>query len=271
MSVHLPRSPSFRPLLVLALPVALAALATGCTLGAPTITGDSCADAEAHLRACLGEAPDGDFLPECQPEMADEILTLSCDELEFGSSDPKADGFSQFVRGAACSSGLLRYCDMPGCQAPRYPDYSENCADYIGLSGCGACEYYACREAQATNQCGDTGYYIAHGYKYCNRLIQVASPRMSPAGQRWLEDGRDCLMHFIETEISSDEQCRSLRDRAYASHPDCYVDHGFCDLPFRDWLALFATIDTLDLDFVEVLTTSMKCVEQYADRFWALF
>ena len=246
-------------------------MATGCTLGAPTITGDPCTDAEAHLQACLGQPPEGELLAECRPEVAEEILAMTCDEIEFGSSDPKADGFGQMVRDTACSAGLLRYCDVPGCTAPPYPDLSVNCEDYIGQAGCGACEYYACREAQAANQCGSGGYYLAHGYKYCNRLIQVASPRMSPAGQRWLEDGRDCLMRFIETEISSDEQCRSVRDRAYASHPDCYVDNGFCDLPFTDWLALFASIDTLDLDFVEVLTTSMKCVEQYADALWSVF
>lgn len=261
----------FRAARALGWVVCAAAFVSACTLGAPERTGEPCADAERHLGECLGEPPGGEFLADCDQSSAEEVLAMSCQEIEQGALDPKGDAFFSFLQEGACGAGLLRYCDVPACEAPRYPEGATSCSDYIGLSGCGACEYYACREARAENSCGENGYYLAHGYEYCHRLVQVAGPVMSPAGRAWLEDGRDCLMRFVEDHIAADEDCQSLRDRAYASHPDCYVDNGFCDLPVTDWLALFATIDTGDLDFVEIITTSAQCLDQYTDQIWALF
>ena len=53
----------------------------------------------------------------------------------------------------------------------------------------------------------------------------------------------------------------SVRTLAFDSHPECYVDAGFCQLPLSDWFAVAATIDGRDWlsrDAQRQLTTTAR-------------
>jgi hypothetical protein len=104
--------------------------------------------------------------------------------------------------------------------------------------------FYVC--AEETLQCGPSGYPIGYGKKYAERYYRKTRPWMSPAGQQWIDDVLVCLQEELRAAIDSETACADVRTIAFDTHPDCYLAAGFCELPFLDWLAVFATIDPRD-------------------------
>lgn len=104
--------------------------------------------------------------------------------------------------------------------------------------------FYEC--AEQTLRCGSSGYLIGYGKKYAERFYRRTRPWMSPAGQQWIDDVLVCLQSELRDSIDGETSCPDVRTIAFDTHPDCYVGAGFCDLPFTDWLAVFATIDLTD-------------------------
>ncbi|MBL8625178.1 MAG: hypothetical protein JNK64_27960 [Myxococcales bacterium] len=207
---------------------------------------DRCAAARAHLTACLGAEP---APAACDGAAADAVLASSCAAL----IDPgKDDGAST----ALCRLGVLSRCPVPACTVEAAAD---RCADYIDREDCAQCDYYLCRDAAAATSCGATGYYQGFGYAYCERYLEVTTARLSPAGQRFAHDVRRCLMQAMEDTIDVDAACPEVKAAAYATHPDCYVASGFCALPWRDWLAIAATIAPADASFREMIGTALRC------------
>jgi hypothetical protein len=147
---------------------------------------------------------------------------------------------------------------MPACTAPLYPAVSTTCRDYIDIAGCGGCQFYACREAE--HACGASGYYVAYAEKYCVRFLQSLRPRMSPAGQRFLDVARDCLMRYVDDELPAADACDDVRARAFHSHVACYHDNGFCELPLSDRWLLINTVDPADFDVSAALQTAVSCL-----------
>ncbi|MCX5748177.1 MAG: hypothetical protein NT062_37440, partial [Proteobacteria bacterium] len=186
---------------------------------------DRCDAARAHLERCLGvKVPAG----ACDASAAEATLAQDCASLV----DPgKADLFGS----ALCSLGVLSACDVPAC--PSAPP--ATCADAITRDDCTQCDYYRCREAEAA--CGSDGYYLGFGYAYCLRYLEVTTPRLSAAGQRFLHDVRPCLMNVMEAEIPTTASCADVAQAGFASHPRCYLMTGFCDLPLSDWLLILTT------------------------------
>jgi hypothetical protein len=217
---------------------------------------DVCARAAAHLAAC--GAPPRATSGGCDADAADELLGMSCDELAPALRDAKTDRVADAFSTIACASGLVRFCVVPACDAPRYPEVSTVCADYIGIAGCGGCQYYACREA--AGHCGASGYYLGFAQKYCERFLLTLRPRMSPAGQRFLDAGRDCLMRYVEDELPPDDACDDVKRRAFASHVACYHDNGFCELPLSDKWLLVNTVDPADVDWMAAVMTQLSCL-----------
>jgi hypothetical protein len=158
----------------------------------------------------------------------------------------------------ACALGFVRFCPTPACTAPAYPEPSTTCSDYIDIAGCGGCQFYACREAE--HECGPSGYYVAFAEKYCNRFLLTLRPRMSPAGQRFLDVARDCLMRFVDEELPADDVCDDVRARAFHSHIACYHDNGFCELPLSDRWLLINAVDPADFDVGAALGTALSCL-----------
>ena len=165
------------------------------------------------------------------PAGARAIAALDCEAIEEAAASTKADGLGAFFASLACAAGILRECPTPSCEPPPP---ATSCADDIALAGCAGCDYCtACRE-QATSCEAPAAINLGFAKKYCERFLLVLSPRMSPAGQVFLASARDCLMEYVEANLTDVSDCSVIRDRALASHVACYADNGFCELPFGD-------------------------------------
>jgi len=218
---------------------------------------DECAQAAAHVRACTGVAVAAPAT--CDRSAAEQLLTLDCPALASATRGPgNARIINSSLDAIACAVGIVRLCPMPACEAPAYPGPSATCRDYIGIAGCGGCQFYACREAE--HACGASGYYVAYAEKYCVRFLQSLRPRMSPAGQRFLDVARDCLMRYVDDELPPDDACDDVRARAFHSHVACYHDNGFCQLPTSDQWLLINTVDPADFDVSAALQTAVSCL-----------
>lgn len=104
--------------------------------------------------------------------------------------------------------------------------------------------FYQC--AEQTLACGPDGYLIGYGTRYAERFYRYTRPWMSPAGKRWIDATLVCLQDTLRERIDASTSCDDVRTIAFDSHPECYVDSGFCELPVTDWLAVVATIDGRD-------------------------
>jgi hypothetical protein len=83
---------------------------------------------------------------------------------------------------------------------------------------------------------------------------------MSPAGQRFLDAGRDCLMRFVDSQIDVADECSDVKQRAFASHVACYHDNGFCQLPLSDRWLLINTVDPADVELASAINTLASCL-----------
>lgn len=105
------------------------------------------------------------------------------------------------------------------------------CANTIGQ-----CGYYVCKEAE--NRCGDDGYFINFGLKYCERYQEV-EPSFTTQGQRFLDNVRTCLQVKLENP-GRKYSCGSVESYAVNTHFDCYMQAGYCRLPASDRLSVAA-------------------------------
>jgi hypothetical protein len=229
-------------------------LAAACGAPGTVVVDSDCARAAAHVAACTGVASVAP--PSCDANAAAQLLATPCDKM--GQTMRSAESLGDPFAAIACAAGVVRYCPALVCDAPSYPSLSTVCADYIAVAGCGGCGFYACREA--AGHCGDDGYYVAFAEKYCNRFLLTLRPRMSPAGQRFLDVARDCLMRFVDSELLPDDACADVKQRAFASHVGCYHDNGFCELPLSDRWLLVNAVDPADIDWLAALRTSLSCL-----------
>ena len=243
--------------------LAIAAL-TGCSeegAAAPGEAGRQCAAANEHLAACLDEPVQlGD---DCDVDAASMLLAQDCAAL----SDP---GKADFFAGVLCSAGILRHCPAPSCtpddETLAELESVEACADLIDLPGCASCDYYLCRDDARTESCGAAGYYAGFGHAYCDRFTQDAQPMMSEVGQRWLDDVRTCLQLALEDIDDEAISCEALQTLAYATHPQCYVEAGFCELPRSDAWTVVNTVDFRDLGIRQALETGVSCFSDFLDE-----
>ncbi|TNF00345.1 MAG: hypothetical protein EP326_06595 [Deltaproteobacteria bacterium] len=100
------------------------------------------------------------------------------------------------------------------------------------------CEYYSCIEVQ--KQCGEDGYPIGFGRKYCMRFEERRA-NLSPEGQEWMKRVRSCLIAGME-ESSDELTCREFKSSAVKLHVPCYVDSGYCQLSKKDKKAVIKMI-----------------------------
>jgi hypothetical protein len=122
--------------------------------------------------------------------------------------------------------------------------------------------FYQC--AEQTLDCGPDGYLIGYGTRYAQRFYRYTRPWMSPSGKRWLDATLVCLQIKLRERIDASTSCDDVRTIAFDSHPECYVDSGFCQLPVSDWFAVAATIDGRDWlsrdALRQVTTTAHACL-----------
>lgn len=122
--------------------------------------------------------------------------------------------------------------------------------------------FYQC--AEHTLSCGPDGYLVGYGSRYAERFYRYTRPWMSSAGKKWIDATLVCLQEKLRERIDAQTSCEDVRTIAFDSHPECYVDSGFCQLPLSDWFAVAATIDGRDWlskdALRQVSTTAHACL-----------
>ncbi|KAH7090311.1 hypothetical protein FB567DRAFT_519553 [Paraphoma chrysanthemicola] len=71
-----------------------------------------------------------------------------------------------------------------------------------------------------------------------------------------------CLQQFLSPLIRNcDETCSSISTKAFASHPKCYTDNGFCSLGCGDILVLLAVVNKdLLVSATQIVDTAKICL-----------
>ncbi len=164
-------------------------------------------------------------------------------------------------------------------QADSNPIASCPIADVADIAG-NEQRFYLCADnyADAGAGCGADGYLVGYGAKYASRFYNHARPWMTSTGKRWIDNVLVCLQDSLRASIDTTTSCQDIRTIAFDSHPACYVDHGFCTLPFWDILKVVWSIDLSDWASVDaarqLVQTAGDCGHQYAetirDWFWYL-
>ncbi|CAG8752716.1 23832_t:CDS:2, partial [Cetraspora pellucida] len=107
------------------------------------------------------------------------------------------------------------------------------------------CDFYtSCIENKF--HCGNDGYPLAYGFKYCNRFASSLN-LFSDAGKKWVVNTIICLQRSLVSTYENDAStCSDIMNIAYISHTPCYIANGLCDIS-QDWYTLFKVIDAIDL------------------------
>lgn len=106
----------------------------------------------------------------------------------------------------------------------------------------GTCDFYLCEEAR--NHCGPKNYMIGLGYKYCHRSYNGLYQKMESAqAKKWVLGTVQCLQREIHAGLNARAMsCSEIEDMAIGVHPECYVENGFCSMPFSDKAKIFSIV-----------------------------
>lgn len=149
-----------------------------------------------------------------------------------------------------------KYDDCDKC--PSKPMCQDTCTNPPQQS----CLFYQdCMEATVT--CGGNGYAVGYGTKYCNKYVSRLSLFSSP-GQNWIYKVMNCLQKSMISPLQDfNNDCTTLRNIAFDSHPACYVDSGVCVLPWEDYYFIFTTVMDNILtkeSFIQAFKTTESCL-----------
>ncbi|KIK03692.1 hypothetical protein K443DRAFT_676526 [Laccaria amethystina LaAM-08-1] len=131
------------------------------------------------------------------------------------------------------------------------------------------CTFYAdCLEAKY--HCGPFGYPMGYGTKFCNKF-SFSRDKFTKAGQKWMLDTMQCLQNALVSEATGavNMTCQKLEEKAFASHPRCYLSSGLCELPMLDWLEIVKVVQLETLfqnwdAFKGTVEAAEGCLEFYA-------
>lgn len=163
----------------------------------------------------------------------------------------------QMARSADFENNLFNFSQNIANNKPLFSSVSDSCYQpQTEIS----CDFYLnCLEKKQS--CGNTGYAIGYGYKYCSRFLKYnQSPQekqMTSRGLAWRDHTLICLQNALvgilknwsAADWNDNKVCTNVKDFAFDSHPDCYVKSmpSFCELPLRDWRTLISDMDSKDL------------------------
>ena len=95
----------------------------------------------------------------------------------------------------------------------------------------GTCDFYVYEDS--VRQCGQRGYLVKFGYKYCNFFLGSHFDKFSEDGRKWALEMGYCLQVKID-EISDSVSCKQLNKLARKSHLLCILESGYLDLSKKD-------------------------------------
>ena len=223
-----------------------------------------CEGASLHLQNCFQlDTPVKGINLACDSEMAEWITEASCDELQGVTPMHGWYGFFDWFEQSACNLGWAYYCTPEGCAQDEPLD---SCSEYESFNDCQMCEMYSCLESEHDLDCGQRGYFRGYGKKYCERFSAITGEFMSDAGRLWLADVRECLLGEVERILEKTSACSGIRQEAFDSHPQCYIDSGLCSLPPGDWAHIVATISPWDNDLKQVILSGAGCLQEWTNN-----
>lgn len=124
--------------------------------------------------------------------------------------------------------------------------------------------YYVCLDA-ALGGCGEDGYPLGYGAFYAERYLVEVRPTVSAAGQAFLDAVSVCLQQDMAAFVTETATCDEVWDHGFSSHPDCYVDSGFCEVDLDSQLAIADAVEPEDQELPEqqeqVLEVALRCLE----------
>ncbi len=120
---------------------------------------------------------------------------------------------------------------------------NQSCQNYIG-----SCDFYLCQDKK--NPCGVDGYNLSFGYKYCSgSQFSLLKNMQTATGKKWVRQVISCLQRksltvskLLNGNLSTNLRCEKIQSESFNSHPDCYVESGFCELPLQEKMHIVALI-----------------------------
>ena len=81
-------------------------------------------------------------------------------------------------------------------------------------------------------------YYSNYGDKYLKKFSEETAPKLSEAGQEWLDETREALQVKTEDRLLQDpagfadleRDSEAFREFEFDIHPDAYVESGLADV-----------------------------------------
>ncbi len=133
-------------------------------------------------------------------------------------------------------------------------------------------DYYTARardfEARHTTapHLAPPNYYLAYGDKYVRRFTDRLRPRLSPAGQGWLDLTSFLLQWQIEERrktnpaefIRLEENPVAFKQFAYSTHAEAYIRAGIAHLSPKEWCLIALTPDLGDILCLEGIRQVVK-------------
>ena len=119
----------------------------------------------------------------------------------------------------------------------------------------GSCSYYD--HLSAALSCPADGYLLSFGARYCKKFERDMS-RFTRAGWETVSAIRFCLQQKLEA--TRELSCANVGAVGTASHVDCYVEGGFCEMDFWDSAALTSVV------WPALLTSEMSGVPAQVER-----
>ncbi|ESZ98503.1 hypothetical protein SBOR_1165 [Sclerotinia borealis F-4128] len=132
-----------------------------------------------------------------------------------------------------------------------------------------SCSFYSCLDG--VMGCGSNGYPAAYGLYYCNRFM-TAMGNMDDAGKKWITSTMLCLQNsLLKFGQGTSITCDALKDYAFGTHANCYVQNGICDLSAADWAVIVDTVGFSNLwSSLNAAGQTLSAMRQCANFFfWA--
>jgi len=144
---------------------------------------------------------------------------------------------------------------------------NRSCDSFIGT-----CDFYLCQEQK--NPCGISGYNLGYGYKYCSKSkFELLDTMKTPLGKAWVPQVFKCLqkrslvdsLAIEQDQELSQDTCKAIKKKAFKSHPDCYVEAGYCELSILEKSNIVELILTKAFSF-KAVTQGASIVNQCAKK-----
>ena len=164
------------------------------------------------------------------------------DALEGAGAEPQLQPAVRRRLGGGASIGAAQWTafktdESSACSLPKTTSHSltERCSWY------GSC-------LEQNIPCGDAGYALSYGKKYCDRF--VAQSYTSSKTAAWRDATLTCLQRSLAQSVANPKpaSCNAIADDAFAQHVTCYTQQqaSICDIcsdSADDLLQIFTTVD----------------------------